>query len=53
MGTDIFLRVYEYSCIDSCIADGYSGRPVDLNSLFRCQDDCIGLNDNGTFREHR
>ena len=49
---NIFLHVYEYSYIDNCIANGDSDIPIDLNGLFRYQDDCIVFNDNGTFQEH-
>ena len=49
---NIFLHVFEYNFIDTCIADGNTDIAVDLNGLFRYQDDCIVFGDSGSFESH-
>ena len=49
---NIFLHVFEYTYIDSCIIEGNEDIAVDLNGLFRYQDDCMVFDDNGVFESH-
>ena len=49
---DIFLHTYEYDYMQKLVGEGKIEEAKLLAQTFRFQDDCIALNDNGTFRNH-
>ena len=49
---NIFLHVYEYLYLGKLVEEGNIEVAKLLSNTFRFQDDCIALNDDGTFRQH-
>lgn len=49
---NIYLHQYEYSYLKYLIGKGEKETARELSNTFRYQDDCIALNDNGTFGKH-
>ena len=49
---NIFLHVYEHDYLQKLVADNDLETAVKLQNFFRYQDDCLSINDAGTFAEH-
>ena len=49
---NIYLHVFEYNYIKGLISRGEIDTAKRLSNMFRYQDDCISINDKGTFGQH-
>ena len=49
---NIYLHHYEYEYLKSLVQQGDIQTAKDLANTFRYQDDCVALNDNGSFAMH-
>ena len=49
---NIFLHVYEYEYMQKLVSQGDTDIAKKLSSVYRYQDDCVAINDEGIFRQH-
>ena len=49
---NIYLHVYEYDYIKALISKGDISTAKCIANMFRYQDDCVSINDNGLFSRH-
>ena len=49
---NIFLHVYEYEYLKMLVDNGDIEIAKKLSNMFRYQDDCVAINDDGTFAKH-
>ena len=49
---NIFLHVFEYKYLSLLVSNGHTAIAKKLSNVFRYQDDCLPLNDDGLFAEH-